>query len=205
MKAQSERVAAQVIVRLLEGLGAALEAVRAGADPRTRLELALVKAATPEVDPSARAMLARLERLESSLAGSGAERAPAEPERPERVPREAAGPGGDGEASIEGPPAAAEGGSRGSPDESPASSAGDRPRGAPGGDGPSAPAPAGEGTAISDLDSVRAVWPAVVEAVRGVNAMLGAVIQDAEPVALQDEQLTVAGPRRPLTKRWTCS
>ena len=32
----------------------------------------------------------------------------------------------------------------------------------------------------------------MVEAVRGVNAMLGAVIQDAEPVALQDEQLTVA-------------
>jgi len=192
LKAQSERVAAQVIVRLLEALGAALEAVRAGADPRTRLELALVKAATPEVDPSTRALLARLERLESSLAGSGTERAAVEGERSERVPGEAVGSAGDGEASHEGPPAAAERGSPGSPDEPPGSSAGDRPRGAAGGDGLGVPAPAGHGTAISDLDSVRAVWPAVVEAVRGRHKMLGAVIEETEPVALQDGQLTVA-------------
>src|SRR5207249_2325462 len=146
LKAQSERVAAQVIVRLLEGLGVALEAVRAGADPRTRLELALVKAATPEVDPSARALLARLERLESSLAGSGVEPAAAEPARPQQVPGEAVGSGGEGEASYEGPPAAA--GSQGSPGEPLGSSAADGPRGAAGGeseDAPSpVPAPAGE-------------------------------------------------------------
>ena len=41
-----------------------MEAVRAGADARTRLELALVKAARPEVDASMRALLARIERLE---------------------------------------------------------------------------------------------------------------------------------------------
>ncbi len=41
-----------------------MEAVRAGADARTRLELALVKAAKPEVDASMRALLARIERLE---------------------------------------------------------------------------------------------------------------------------------------------
>jgi DNA polymerase III subunit gamma/tau len=192
LKAQSERVAAQVIVRLLEGLGAALEAVRAGADPRTRLELALVKAATPEVDPSARALLARLERLESSLAGSGAERAASEPARPEQVPGGAVGPGAGGEASDEGPPAAAEGGSQGPPGDPPASSAADGPRVAAGGESAHAPPPSGGGSGISDLDSVRAVWPAVVEAVRGRHGMLGAAIQETEPVALQDGQLTVA-------------
>ncbi len=59
-------------VRVLDLLGAALEAVRAGADPRTQLELALVKAATPQVDGSTRALLARIERLEQALAGDAA-------------------------------------------------------------------------------------------------------------------------------------
>jgi DNA polymerase III subunit gamma/tau len=61
---QSQRVSPTTVVRLLELLGEALEAVRAGADPRTQLELALVKAAKPEVDPSLRALTTRLERLE---------------------------------------------------------------------------------------------------------------------------------------------
>ena len=64
LRAQAERVEHAVVVRLLELLGEAMEAVRAGADPRTRLELALVKAARPEVDGSTRALLARIERLE---------------------------------------------------------------------------------------------------------------------------------------------
>jgi DNA polymerase III subunit gamma/tau len=40
-----------------------------GADARTQLELALVKAAAPDVDASTRALLARLERLEAHLGG----------------------------------------------------------------------------------------------------------------------------------------
>jgi DNA polymerase-3 subunit gamma/tau len=61
---QAARVGATTTVRLLELLGTALEGVRAGADPRTQLELALVKAARPEVDGSVKALTARLERLE---------------------------------------------------------------------------------------------------------------------------------------------
>jgi DNA polymerase III subunit gamma/tau len=71
LAAQAERVGAGTAVRVLEQLGAALEAVKAGADPRTQLELALVKAARPEVDGSLRALLDRIERLERAAVGGG--------------------------------------------------------------------------------------------------------------------------------------
>jgi DNA polymerase-3 subunit gamma/tau len=67
--AQAQRIGPAETVRVLDLLGGALEAVRAGADPRTQLELALVKAATPQADGSTRALLARIERLEQALAG----------------------------------------------------------------------------------------------------------------------------------------
>ena len=69
---QAAQIAGGDVVRLLDGLAAALTAVKDGADPRTQLELALVKAAEPRVDPSTRALLARIERLEQRLAGAPA-------------------------------------------------------------------------------------------------------------------------------------
>ncbi|HEV3320750.1 MAG TPA: DNA polymerase III subunit gamma/tau [Solirubrobacteraceae bacterium] len=70
LRAQAERVPQATAVRLLEQLGGALEAVKAGGEPRTQLELALVKAARPETDGSLKALLARIERLERQLGGS---------------------------------------------------------------------------------------------------------------------------------------
>ena len=64
------------MVRLLDLLAAALEAIKAGADPRTQLELALVKSASPAVDASTRALLTRIEQLEAALAGGRPEAAP---------------------------------------------------------------------------------------------------------------------------------
>ena len=66
--AQAERVPHATVVHLLELIGSALESVRAGSDARTSLELALVIAARPEVDPSTQALLARIERLEGGRA-----------------------------------------------------------------------------------------------------------------------------------------
>jgi DNA polymerase-3 subunit gamma/tau len=69
---QAHRVPGASIVRLLDLLAEALRTIKDGADARTRLETALVKAAAPEVDPAARALTTRLERLESALASGGA-------------------------------------------------------------------------------------------------------------------------------------
>jgi DNA polymerase-3 subunit gamma/tau len=176
---QAERVDHATVLRLLELLGEAMEAVRAGADARTRMELALVKAARPEVDASMRALLARIERLErergepaevlerGDLDGAVERESPAEVlERGDlagAVEREA--PAGGASATRASPPAP--------PPVSP-----------PGGDLPSPTA--------GGLESVCASWPAVVELVRGENGLLGAVICEARPVAVDGENLTLA-------------
>jgi DNA polymerase-3 subunit gamma/tau len=66
---QAARVTQSDAVRLLDLLAAAMRATKEGADARTQLELALTKAASPEVDSSARALHARIERLEQAVAG----------------------------------------------------------------------------------------------------------------------------------------
>jgi len=172
--AQAERVEQRTVVRLLELVGEAMEAVRAGADARTRLELALVKAARPEVDGSARALLARIERLErgGGLAPStGAAAAHAPDPRPGGAP--APGPG--------------------DPADSPRVAASD-----------AAPAPARQVSAggaaqasataapASDIGAIAELWPAVVDLVRGENALLGALIAEARPVAAHGEDLVLA-------------
>jgi DNA polymerase III subunit gamma/tau len=65
---QATRIPPATLVRLIDLLAAALAARRAGADGRTQLELALVKAARPDVDASTSALLERIARLEAALA-----------------------------------------------------------------------------------------------------------------------------------------
>jgi DNA polymerase-3 subunit gamma/tau len=194
LRAQAERVDHATVVRLLELLGEAMEGVRAGADTRTRLELALVKAARPETDGSIRALLARIERLER---GAGPAVASAVVERqPSAADAVAAGESGaasgspateppapsDHPAALDDRPAA--------PSDHPAA-LDDRPA-APGDDAsPDSPAEPREPDA-RDLESVCATWPAVVELVRGDHALLGALIAEARPVSVDGEELTLA-------------
>src|SRR5207248_5047623 len=56
-------------VRLLDLVAAALEATTNGAQARIQLELVLIKAAAPELDPSISALQARVERLEAGGTG----------------------------------------------------------------------------------------------------------------------------------------
>ena len=44
------------------------------------------------------------------------------------------------------------------------------------------------------LDDATACWPAVVDLVRAENAMLAALLSDARPIAVRDQELTLAFP-----------
>ena len=163
LQAQAGRVEHTAVVRLLELLGAAMEGVRAGADPRTRLELALVKAARPEVDPTTRALLARIERLEGNVLNDDKDEGPPQAARAASVPQteQAAEPAHD-DLHEPAPEALHE----------------------PIADALHEPAPEG-------LESLRSLWPAVVELVRVENGLLGALVAEAHPVAVAGEDLTV--------------
>jgi DNA polymerase-3 subunit gamma/tau len=88
---QASAVGAATLVRTIDELAAALSAVREGDDARMAVEIALLKAARPDLDPSTEGLLRRIERLEAQLAGSGPPPAPttpppAPPARPSEPP-----------------------------------------------------------------------------------------------------------------------
>jgi DNA polymerase III subunit gamma/tau len=68
---QAERVGLATLVRAMEVLGQAQVTMRDAPDPRVTLEVALVRLAHPEVDATPGALLARIERLESSARTEG--------------------------------------------------------------------------------------------------------------------------------------
>jgi hypothetical protein len=47
---------------------------------------------------------------------------------------------------------------------------------------------------VLELDGLRELWPAVLDAVRGENAMLAAVLAEARPVAIGGEEAAFAFP-----------
>jgi DNA polymerase III subunit gamma/tau len=69
-------------VRLLDLVSQALSATADGAQARIQLELVLIKAAAPEIDPSTSALLARIERLEEGLRAAASMRSAPEPVPP---------------------------------------------------------------------------------------------------------------------------
>jgi DNA polymerase-3 subunit gamma/tau len=111
---QAGRIGGAELVRLLEHIAFALRAMKDGADPRTQLELALVKAAKPELEPSVKALQERIARLEArpfgpgspATHGTGAPAAPTPAGPPREVEAPAAPQRADGSASEAVAPAA---------------------------------------------------------------------------------------------------
>jgi DNA polymerase-3 subunit gamma/tau len=202
-----------VLVRIIELLAGAMEALRAGADSRTQLELALVKAASPAVDASTRALLARIERLEETLGSSSIQAQPnlapvavsrqetdvkppvssedqEQTPEPEPEPEPVLADAPESPAIVESPtedpllgPTPEQ--VQESEDEQDSEPAHSQP--APEGDRLATLPPAAE-----DIDSVRTLWPAVVDLIRTENALLGALIAESKPASLSGEELVLA-------------
>jgi DNA polymerase-3 subunit gamma/tau len=64
LEAQAEAIGAATLVRTIDELAQALTAVREGDDARMAVEIALLKAARPDLDPSTEGLLRRIEKLE---------------------------------------------------------------------------------------------------------------------------------------------
>jgi DNA polymerase-3 subunit gamma/tau len=194
LSAQASAVGPVTLIRLLDLLAAALIANRAGADARTQLELATVRAARPDLDPATAAITARLERLEGREGSAAKAAAPlvdplpvqggAEPtDATDAPPAQLAKPDPPAPAAVRSAsPPAPEGNGHA----------------AQGMDEPKEPAisaapalePAGDAMPLT-LQALVEAWPAVVSTLRSSNALLGAVVEDAKPIQLDGSRLVL--------------
>jgi DNA polymerase III subunit gamma/tau len=172
LAAQADAIGAASLVRTIDELAAALTSVREGDEARMAVEIALLKAARPDLDPSTEGLLRRIERLEKG--GSNAS-GPAGPAAKDEAPR-AAGPVAAGDpppppvakaSSGAVPPATPPAAEEPEQDDSPAGDAvaGDSHSGgreAPEHMGEAAAAgPAGQEPSSLDLSEMARVWPAM--------------------------------------------
>ena len=192
---QARRVGQASVLRLLDLVADALRAMKDGADPRTQLELALIKAARPEHDPSLRALMARLERLEG---GRPAAAPPAPVHRPD-VPATPAARAAHPTAVTEHSPARSDDGARPHAEAPAVVAASVDVDGAPPVTAVAVVEPDGEvsepdvriGVEL-DLPGVTELWPAVLADAEERSPMLHALMANARPSSLDRGELTLS-------------
>ncbi len=162
------------LARAIDAIAAALAAIREGDEPRMTLDLALLRAASPQLDPSREALAQRLERLEAAV-GGGATLKPA--------PRPAAAAVGDPAKNIDvdahidvDAPDVVE-------DEFELGGEGE----------PQTPSgPVAQAVAVAenlDLERLLGMWPAVLDQVRQSGSeVLSHVLEAARPLAVDAEK-----------------
>ena len=206
LSGQADRLAQGEVLRAIELLAAGLSAVKDGSDPRIQLELALLKAVQPQVDLSLQALLFRIEQLEARVRG---EAAPGEAP-PTAEPARAVAAGGGGGVDAVSSPAASPGTGTGpsavaavapAPTEAVtevgraeavASPVFEAASAVPPAEAEAdAPPPVVHGPA-PDLQRIRELWPAAVDAVTLDNGMVGAFLGAARPIELEDDRLLLA-------------
>jgi DNA polymerase-3 subunit gamma/tau len=208
LQSQAATIGPATLIRTIDDLANALTAVREGDDARMAVEIALLKAARPDLDPSTQGLLRRIERLEEQLTegnrpagpveGSASENnsppaASAFPPAPEARDPE---PAEEDEAEPTPQPLAAE------PEEAPSAGGGVAgvTRGAEGAERPNtvgdaAPTgPADRSSSDLDLEKLQRVWPAVMDHLVTIAPALTAFFEDARPVGFADGVVEISFP-----------
>jgi DNA polymerase-3 subunit gamma/tau len=174
LTAQAQAIGAATLVRTIDEISAALTAVREGDDARMAVEIALLKAARPDLDPSTAGLLRRIERLEQGTGSS----------RPRVL---AEGKGGLADSPVRIPPSPPPPAEEESPVEQ-VSDPAESEEQAPEETEPEKPeAPAAE----LDMEQVVRVWPAVLDQLMQTAPALAATFEGARPVAFDVEERTV--------------
>lgn len=192
---QASQLGEVALLRAIDELSSAIAAVREGDDARMTIELALLRAARPEIDPSQAALAQRLERLESAAqAGPTPPPGPSSPPAPTTtVSSQGASPDAEAEAADEDGPATA------NPVEAIAQGAvataeqvltrADEVRTEAGSRLEATAQAAGEAI---DLERLAGLWPAIVDQVKQSGSeFLSAAFVAARPLAVDSERSTV--------------
>jgi DNA polymerase-3 subunit gamma/tau len=201
MQAQAASISAANLIRTIDEVADALTAVREGDDARLAVEIALLKAARPDLDPDTAGLLRRIERLEQGktppTTPPTAETPPqADPPPAEEEEAEAAPP----EETVEVPTSPS--------DDPPAGDAvgGTTPEEAlatgRGGGSPAAAGPAGQDAPVPDpsdsdalsLEDIQRIWPAVLQKLEETAPALAGALEGARPVSFGEEGLQVGFP-----------
>jgi DNA polymerase-3 subunit gamma/tau len=188
LQVQADRFTVGDLLRTLDLLGASVTEMRNAPHHRLLLEVALVRAASPETDPSGAALLGRIERLERRLgiepAGAGnSERIPASAISPPGTEREGTSTeaGGRGEESMAASP----------PPE----------RAAPGGDSevtasrsepPTSGVTQGGGTPPQvGLAEMKETWQATLQEVKKRSKRVWGMLNPSRPISFGDDGLVI--------------
>jgi len=196
LRSQAAAVGPAALIRTIDELAAALSAVREGDDARMAVEIALLKAARPDLDPSTEGLLRRIERLEGRLTGGAPAAGPAVGSGgpaggdgvsvlgpPDPTPPAVEAPPADAPEQAE-PPARPEAGPDPTPAPEPAAPEEDAtPVGGAGAGDAAATEPAGESTI--DLDRLKHLWPAILDQLSKAAPALAAFFEEARPVGFE--------------------
>jgi DNA polymerase-3 subunit gamma/tau len=212
---QAKAIGPANLIRTIDELSAALGLIRDGDEARLAVEVALLKAARPDFDPSSEGLARRLERLEqgvqpaptpspgaADVGGPAGRTSPGVPSGPptttaEAPDSEAAAPqsetaSSEASAGIGEEPQASAAESVGGPIGTPGEV---RPSGSPTDSAPVPAAPVEPPAAEPfDLPRLEQVWPAVLDSLAASDGMIASYFDGTAPVGLDGSKLTVGFP-----------